>query len=185
MEEAEAGGEAQAFAADAALEVDAAGLGRVVGGVHGGEPEPAGVGAGLVGGEAIDDDAGGVAGEGGAAVGDAPVFVGDARGGAVEIEFAAVVGDLVVAELDEEVAEGLVVAGVAFVAGTERVVVELHAFGAGEAEEHAALGAAADGQGLGHPGGGGGGIPEGVGGFVLGHREGSGRTEGGGEAETE
>jgi hypothetical protein len=86
-----------------------------------------------------------VAGEGGAAVGDALVFVGDARGGAVEVEFAAIVGHLFVAELDEEVAEGLVVAGVAFVAAPERVVVELEAFGVGETEEHAALRAAADG----------------------------------------
>ncbi len=85
-------------------------LGADPGLVHVRQLNAAGVGGGLVRRQVDHDDSVGMAGEGGPLIAHAVVFVGHLMNGAIDVEFPPVVGHLgeVVAEMDEDVAKGLI-----------------------------------------------------------------------------
>ena len=103
-----------------------------------------------------------MAGESRAQVTDTVAGVADALHRAVDVELSPVIGWGRMLQLDEEIPERLILAGVFFIAGPETVDVELDSLGLGEAEDHATERAVAERQSLGHPRAGGLGIPEGM-----------------------
>ena len=131
--------------------------------VHVRKLNAAGVGGGLVRRQVDDNDSVGMAGEGGALIAHAVVFVGHLMNGAIDVEFLPVIGHLgeVMAEMDEDVAERLIGAQVLALviealdghagSGPETDLIELDPLDLGAAKEHRPHGSIADRQGFRHP----------------------------------
>lgn len=145
--------------------------------MHVGEAELAAQRAGLVGDEAEDHHLRRVAGEGFAGEGGAAAGVGHAVDGLVERELAAVGRGLPrPAEVEQQIAEGLVGTHLDLIAGPQRLFVELDVFLGDTAVDHRAEGTVADRQGF---------VPIG-GGLVVPERLGrSAEAQGGGEGQEE
>ena len=143
-----------------------------VGSVHIGEPELSRVRSRLVRREPDGKRPGRIAGDEFPLVADAVRGVADGMHATLQVELAAVVLRVLVPQLDEQVAEGLIRAHIPFIPGPERFLVELDPLVVGLPEDHRPKLPVADRQRLSHPIDGGFVVPEfGIGGLSrCGHR---------------